>query len=353
MITCKKCGAKWPPPRFQCFRCFAMATLADVSHTERALPAPVRNMETRKFSMGFNNMDHMLGGGVTPSSIVFHFAPAGTTKSTFANQMGANQVMSGKKVYFFTGEETPELVNARMVRLGILDFQPEMFYGKDIRALVEIVRAAPPDVLIVDSIQALLGTQIHRLTYETQAGIMIQLRKLTDAYNLVSWIIGHVRKDQKFSGPEALAHLADVVVEARKGLNDEVIFTTPAKNRIGSINNRAVFRMTKKGLVEQTEEETGYILRHAMPSTVGLAAYVANSHLGLTVDEITATNNEKDVLLFAGGSQNQAAFLSSVMQNCFDGFQPSHIVRASLSDKIPKAADLAVVMAVLSKFFGR
>ncbi|MCL2193580.1 MAG: DNA repair protein RadA [Treponema sp.] len=298
-------------------------------------------------------MDHVLGGGMTTGSIVLNVASAGTGKTTFASQIGAFQVMYGRRVYFFTGEETQELVKARAARLGILDSQPEMFFGKDMKALAETIRAAPPDMIIVDSIQTLLGKQMYRLTYEAQAGIMIQLRKLADAYNLVSWLIGHVRKDQKFAGPETLAHLADVVVEARKGLNDEVIFTTPTKNRFGSTGNRAVFRMTEKGLVEQTEEETGYILRHAMPSTVGLAAYVANSHLGMTVDEITVTNNEKDNLLFAGGSQSQAAFLSSVILACFGGFQPSHIVRTSLAEKVSKDADLAVVMAVLSKFYDK
>jgi len=322
-------------------------------HVQKALSEPAHDKPSARISTGLDNMDVMFGGGIPRRSVTLVTTSPGGGKTTQSSQMGAHQVMRGYRVYFFTGEETQELVKARASRLGILDSQPEMFYGKDIRALAETVRAAPPDVIIVDSVQALLGTQMHRLTYEAQAAIMIQLRKLTDAYDLVSWLIGHVRKDQKFSGPETLAHLADVVIEGRKGLNDEVIFTTPTKNRFGSTNNRAVFRMTEKGLVEQTEEETGYILRHAMPSTVGLAAYVTNSHLGLTVDEISVTTNEKDTLLLAEGSHGQAAFLSSVLQASFEGFHPSHIARASLSDKVTKNADLAIVMAILSKFHDR
>jgi hypothetical protein len=111
--------------------------------------------------------------------------------------------------------------------------------------------------------------------------------------------------------------------------------------------------MTEKGLVEKDEQETGYILRHKMPSIVGLAGYVVETPLGMTVDEITVTSNEKDKFLIVGGSQAHAAFLSSVIQSNFADFIPAFIVRSSLSEKMIKGADLAIAMAVLSKFYNK
>ena len=322
-----------------------------MTQTSNMLQKPVLDNKQKKTTTGFNNIDNQLFGGMTSGSLAIVTALPGTCKSTLYTHVGATSVQKGLKAYYFSGEETLEMINARFLRLGISEFKPYIYLNKDIREIGQIVRSEPPDILFIDSLQSSIGSQSHRLSNDDQISSIIQIRKLTDTYRLITWVSIHVRKDKIFAGPQALIHYCDVFFEAKRGINDEVILTTPTKNRFGSTNNRSIFRMTEKGLIEKDEQETGYILRHQKPSMIGLAVYVVSTFYGLTTDEITVTNNEKEVLLLVGGSQVQAAFLSSVIQKCFNGFQPAYIIRSSLSEKILKAADLAIVMAVLSKFY--
>jgi len=327
--------------------------LEKVAQEQRLLSEPIKDRDCSKIDTGFKNLNYLFGGGMRYGSIFFIYAAPGTGKTTLLSQMAAFQQKAGRKVYFFSGEETMDLVKKRADRLGILDYQPLLFFDKDIMQLSEIVRSDPPDILIVDTIQTLVSSHIHRLTNEAQASIMSKLRKLTTMYRFVTWIVGHVRKDMHFSGPEALAHLCDVFIEARRGINSEIILTTPEKNRFGPIDQRAVLRMTEKGLIEKDQQETGFILRHTSTSLVGLATFVTKIANDFTTDEITITASAKDSLLLVGGTNNHANFLTSIICSLFEDFHPAFIVRANLSDKLPKSADLAIMIAILSKFYNK
>jgi len=327
--------------------------LEKVVQEQKLLSQPVEEREFTKIDTGFKNLNHLFGGGMRYGSIFFIYAAPGTGKTTLLSQMAAFQQKAGRKVYFFSGEETKELIKQRAERLGIIDYQPKLFFDKDIRQLCEIIRVDPPDLLIVDSIQTLAKAQLHCLTNEDQASIIIQIRKLTTTYNIITWIIGHVRKDRKFLGPEALAHLSDVFIEALKGINNEVILITPEKNRFGPTVQRAVFRMTEIGMIEKSEQETGYILRHSLSSEVGLASFITKQSNELTADEITVTSNVRSSLILVGGSKNHAFFLSTIICSYYNDFEPGFIVRANLSEKLAKSADLAIIIAILSKFYNK
>lgn len=353
MLKCTKCGAELSSPSIKCPRCFATGTLVTVEPKQKMLRETVTEKVQKRIPSGFGNIDKILGGGMVTGGVHFLVALPGTCKTTLLFQVAAYLRKNGFTVFFFTGEETPELVKARALRMGITEYQPEIFYRKEIRELEEIVRRALPDVLIIDSLQSILGTQTVRLTNEAQTSLILRIRKLTDIHFCVTWVIGQVTKEGKFAGPEALAHYSDVCFEAKRGLNDEVIISTPTKNRYGSTNLRAVFRMTGAGLIEKDEKETSYILRHLATPTAGLAAFMATTPHGLTVDEITAVENGKDTLLLVGGSKAQSSYLKTVIQNYFAEFEPGFIIRANLTEKFPKSADLAIVMALLSKYYDK
>ena len=158
-------------------------------------------------------------------------------------------------------------------------------------------------------------------------------------------------KDNSFSGPQALAHYTDVKIDGERGRNDEVIFSTSTKNRLGPTGLRAVFRMTEKGLCEKEEPETGYILRHLLPVTIGLAPFVTPTKHGLTVDEITVAKSQNAKLILVGGAGSHAAFIAKIIQDQFPDFQTTFIVNANFTDKIGKAAELAIAIALLSAFY--
>jgi len=353
MQKCAKCGVLATSPAIKCPRCFSTGTLVAYDPVQKSLPESQEAKESKRYATGFENLDHLLNGGMVTGCIHFLATAPGIGKTTMLSQIAAYQQKQGRKVYYFTGEEAPNVVTERARRLGILQFQPELFFGKDFRELCEIIRKMPPDIIILDSLQALFNSQTHNLTREAIASVMLQMRKLTEKYSLCTWIIGQVRKDLKFLGPQALSHYSDVMMEAHKGINDEVILTTPDKNRFGSIGNRAVFRMTEAGLQEKNEVETGFILRHNNSSTLGLGTFVAETLYGFTVDEVTTIENDKKKLILVGGASAHAELLINIIQFYFHDFQPFYTVRANLSEKITKSADLAIVMALLSQYYNK
>lgn len=351
MFKCKKCGNFSISPSIKCSHCFTPGTLELTINPQKMLPKLASEKEFTTISTGFNNVDNLIGGGARTSSIKFMAASPGVEKSTFCFQLSAYQKMTGKKIYYFTREETNELIKARAERIGISDFLLQIFFNKDIREISDIVRCDPPNVLIIDSIQSTIGSNEYRLSTIALSTVMLQLRKITNMYGISTWIIGQVNKDLKFSGPQSLSHYCDVFIEVKKGLNSEVVFSTPEKNRFGATDKRAIFRMTEKGLIEKSEEETGYILRHSLPSIIGVSAFVLKTANDFTTDEITVTTNQKNKNVLVGSSNNHAVFLTTIINQYFEDFEPGFIVRANQADKIPKYADLAILIGILSVFY--
>jgi DNA repair protein RadA/Sms len=352
-LKCKKCGFIVDTPYVKCPKCFSSGTMELISSIQVLLPEPIAvfKKEYIKLDIGFSNINKFYGEAIPKGNLSFIVGDSGIGKSTFEFQIGAYLQSKGFRVFWFTGEETPDLVTARAERIGIISNLLKMFFNKDLREFLEIVRIEQPDVVIIDSIQALAGSQIRGLSNEALKSAMLQIRKMTYAYGITTFVIGQVNKDLTFSGPKALSHYCDIMFEAKRGNNDEVIITTPTKNRFGPTNLRAIFRMTDKGLIEIDEQETSPISRHIKPSAIGIAAFITKMQNGLTADEVTITSNEKDKLLLVGGANNHAAFLTTVIQHYFEDFQPTCIARANLSEKLNKSADLAIVVAVLSFFY--
>jgi DNA repair protein RadA/Sms len=308
------------------------------------------------FSCGFAGLDSVLGGGLQTSSVILCSAPAGTAKTTMALQISSNMVKNGRNVLFFSGEETLQSLTRKAQRLGMDENMPELFFGKNIFKISSIVRETSPFAVIIDSIQTTNGGNMTRPTYEQQSRISMAMRRMADDYNCIFWANCQVNKDLRYSGPQALAHNVDIHLELRRGINDEIIASTPTKNRLGPTGNQAVFRMTENGLVEKAEDETGFLLRHQGDAACGIAAFVTETKDGFSVDEITATLDTvsgKGGITIAGCAKSRTEFLASVVQKDFKGFDPDCIARANLTEKPSRSIDLAAVIAVLSYYYKR
>jgi DNA repair protein RadA/Sms len=362
MLKCTNCGYQTPTYSRECPSCFSVQTLEPV----KLLPLPKQgreNFENRQgeldneiFSSGFAGLDSMLGGGLQTSSVILCSAPAGTAKTTIALQLASNLVKDRRNVLFFSGEETLQSLIKKAHRIGINEEMPELFFGKNICKISSIVRETSPFAVIIDSIQTTNGGNMNRPTLEQQSRISMTMRRMADDYGCVVWANCQVNKDLRYSGPQALAHNADVHLELCRGINDEIIASTPTKNRLGPTGNRAVFRMADNGLVEKTEDETGFLLRHQGDSACGTATFVTETRDGYSVDEITVTldtASDKGGITIEGCAKSRTEFLASVAQKDFKGFDPDCIARANLTEKPSRSIDLAAVMAVLSYYYKR
>jgi predicted ATP-dependent serine protease len=217
-------------------------------------------------------------------------------------------------IAFFTGEQTREALFGMEQRLDISDNIPGIYVGKNIQEIAAIIREKRPEIVIIDSIQT-IGDGSNFPAYNDLKYISFMIRKLSRDYGCAFFVIGQVNHDNRQAGPTMLAHNFDVSIIMERGINDEVIVSTPTKNRVAPTGNRAVFRMTNNGLVAKSEMETGYILRYTEQSQIGMAAFMTKTNRDYSVDEITVTvgtESKKSGFTLDGSTKGHADFLVSI-----------------------------------------
>jgi DNA repair protein RadA/Sms len=210
----------------------------------------VRGAEDTRWSTGIAELDHVLGGGVVPGSVVLIGGEPGIGKSTLLLQAAARLEAAGRATLYASGEESALQVRLRADRLGPAAGAVTLLAETDLEHLLGRAAEQAPAVLLVDSIQT-----VHTRELEGAPGNVGQVREC--AARLQRWakesgtavfLVGHVTKGGGIAGPKTLEHIVDTVLhfEAAGGLDTRVLRAT--KNRFGGVDEIGVFRMTAAGL---------------------------------------------------------------------------------------------------------
>lgn len=220
-------------------------TTLSLDRLDAAVTPPAR------LSCGIAELDRTLGGGFVAGSALLLGGDPGIGKSTLLLQSAALLAGAGRTVVYVSGEESVDQVRLRAKRLG-LEKQPVTLANatstRDI--LTTLSAGAPPDLLVVDSIQTM-----HSDTLEGAPGTVGQVR--ASAMELIRYakqtgtivvLIGHVTKDGQIAGPRVLEHMVDTVLyfEGERGHRYRIL--RAVKNRFGGTDEIGVFSMTAEGL---------------------------------------------------------------------------------------------------------
>lgn len=260
---CTACGAEHAKWAGQCGTCGAWNTLVE-AEAPRANPvrgvvsgtsAPaalgtVSATATPRIKTGMPEFDFVLGGGIVPGSLVLVGGEPGIGKSTLLLQAAAMLQRNGASVLYVSGEESPLQVKLRAERLTE-DAKDVRIFGETM--LERILAAAEhdrPGILIIDSIQTVATDGV-----EGAPGNVGQVRecaarlmRYAKATGVAVLIVGHVTKDGGIAGPKTLEHMVDTVLYFEgEGRGDQRVLRA-TKNRFGSVDEIAVFRMTASGL---------------------------------------------------------------------------------------------------------
>jgi DNA repair protein RadA/Sms len=219
----------------------AMVRLSDVT------------METAaQFGSGFPELDRVLGGGIMPGGYVLIGGDPGIGKSTLMLQMASEVGKQGKLVLYVAGEESPYQIKMRAERLAVATDKISVLPATNIQQVLETIRSAVPDLVVIDSIQAMYcpdvsGTPGSVSQIKECAAILMEAAK---SLNIPIFLIGHVTKEGVVSGPKLLEHTVDAVLyfEGDKYQNLRILRTV--KNRFGSTQEIGVFEMAEAGLRE-------------------------------------------------------------------------------------------------------
>jgi len=229
--------------------------------------------EATHISTGIGEFDRVLGGGVVPGGLVLIGGEPGIGKSTLLLNM-ASKISANieRPVLYISGEESLSQIAQRARRLKV-NSKKILFHSEiSTEEIASIVNQVNPGILIVDSIQTLISSQIA-----SPPGTVSQLREATyelmnlaKSKNLPIFVVGHITKDGSIAGPKILEHMVDAVIYFEGDNQGIYRILRSYKNRFGNTNEVGVFEMGSSGL-EEVKNPSEYFLENSNASDYGRA----------------------------------------------------------------------------------
>ena len=264
VYVCDSCGAESPKWEGRCPSCGQWNTLAEFKHDARdsrhwtgaSAPAvelsEVQADDVPRVSVGSQELNRVLGGGIVPGSVTLVAGDPGIGKSTLLLRLASDAARILGQCLYVTGEESASQIRMRADRLGLPGKGLYILQATELAEIRAELAARRPPLVVVDSIQTLSDD-----ASSSSPGSSTQIRECTRA--LLEWaksegapvvITGHVTKGGDIAGPRVLEHMVDVVLYMEGDPISSWRLLRSAKNRFGSTNELGVFEMRSEGLVD-------------------------------------------------------------------------------------------------------
>src|SRR5487761_779946 len=252
-FVCTDCGGETPRWAGQCPHCQAWNTLQEFqvrkapggrarpssSPASGARPVPLTEVATEaapRLTLAWGELNRVLGGGIVPGSLVLVGGEPGVGKSTLLMHAAQQVAARGGKVLYASGEESPQQIRMRAHRLDAMQPGILLLAENDLDAICDAIRAAAPQLAIVDSIQTVIDAG-----FEGSAGSVTQVResaarlmRLAKEIGVPIFLVGHVTKEGAIAGPRVLEHIVDPVLYLEGDRRQELRVLRAMKNRFGS-----------------------------------------------------------------------------------------------------------------------
>ncbi len=370
-FVCQSCGYASPRWLGRCPECSAWNSFVEERQGDKRLasfggsePLSLREITHgthSRFSTGIGELDRVLGGGVVKGAVILIGGDPGIGKSTLIIQAMDNLSRLYGKVLYVSGEESPEQIKLRSLRLGITSDDIVIFSETLIESIIKQALTLRPKALVIDSIQTVYTEEILSAPgsvgqiRESAAKLMFLAKKT----GIPVFIIGHVTKEGTIAGPRVLEHIVDTVLyfEGDSGHTYRILRTI--KNRFGSTNELGIFEMTDEGLKEvlnpseillseRPVDASGSAvvpsMRGTRPLLVEIQALVSPTPFGMPRRTTMGIDPNRTNILLAT-LEKKAGLLFGAM----DVF-----VNVAGGIKVPEpAADLGLVAALISSFRDR
>lgn len=375
-FICTNCGN--PTPRWQgrCPQCGEWNTLeeqivkATIGGSKSSLGSGVLSASVQKlidvpdhaqsrFSSGLKEFDAVLGGGIVQGSLVLLGGDPGIGKSTLALQLASN-ISAGNLVLYISGEESAQQIKLRASRLSS-GGEIAVLTETDLDVAVATIISAKPKLVIIDSIQTLNSQSVNgvvggvsQLSYATNT-----LMRLAKEHHVAIILIGHVTKEGMLAGPKTIEHMVDVVLYLEGDRFGDLRLLRSSKNRFGSVGEVGIFEMREVGLVEIANPAAMFLEHRDKPlaGSCVTATVEGNKVLLLEIQALTNTTTLSYPRRVASGfDANRLQLLLAIMQKSLQinlSNQDVYINVAGGFKVQERAADLPVVMAILSSYYGK
>ena len=323
-------------------------------------PEPLADItfrEESRISLGNNELDRVLGGGLVEGSMILIGGEPGIGKSTLSLQIPL--FTPNLITLYVSGEESAKQIKLRAQRLGGDDSRCLVLSETLLENIINRARETNPQLIIVDSIQT-----IYSEALESSPGSVSQVRecaamllRYAKETNTPVIIIGHITKEGSIAGPKVLEHIVDVVLQFEGDTRHSYRILRGIKNRFGSTAEIAIFEMLNSGLREVSNPSemlipmhgenlsgiaVGAMLDGTRPFLIEIQSLVSSAAYGMPQRSATGFDVRRMNMLLAVLEKRAGFKLSAkdVFLNMAGGLRVND-----------PACDLAVVAAILSSNF--
>ena len=345
-VISRETGSKGSSPGIGSYPGRKAVSLSDISFSKE-----------NRISLGSNELDRILGGGLVEGSMVLIGGEPGIGKSTLSLQIPLKSPTL--RTLYVSGEESPRQIKLRAQRLGGQGDNCLILSETLVENIIASARENNPSLVIVDSIQTMFTDSI-----ESSPGSVSQVRE--SAVMLLKYakesgvpviIIGHITKEGAIAGPKVLEHIVDVVLQFEGDTRHSYRILRSIKNRFGSTAELAIFEMLNNGMREVDNPSEMLIPMHeenlsgiavaatldgTRPFLIETQALVSTAAYGTPQRSATGFDPRRMNMLLAVLEKRAGFKLSAkdVFLNMAGGLRVSD-----------PACDLAVVAAILSSNF--
>src|SRR6266516_1624207 len=227
------------------------STIAQGTQIPLVIPQ-IKPLIQQRISVGYAEMDRVLGGGLVAGSLTLIGGEPGIGKSTLLLQVSGAIAKNEVPVLYVSGEESIEQVKMRAERLDITGEQLYLLASIELEVIAEDINRLKPSLVVVDSIQTVLSNHLTAApgSISQVRECTLQLMQLAKSTHTPIFIIGHVTKEGTVAGPKALEHIADTVLYLEGERYHTYRLLRGVKNRFGATHEVGVFEMHGDGLAE-------------------------------------------------------------------------------------------------------
>jgi len=309
---------------------------------------------------GLPELDRVLAGGLLPGSATLLGGEPGTGKSTLLLQALASMAVAGRRCLLIAAEESAHQVRRRASRLGA--DVPGVFVADaaQLPAVQVAIAQLVPDVVVVDSIQALTNPELA-----SPAGSVGQVREcalalasLAKVSGFALVLVGHVTKDGALAGPRALEHLVDTVLNFEGDRYLSLRSLRAVKHRFGPTGETGLFEMGERGLTG-VQDPSALFLGDRLAGSSGSAVAVSMEGYRPVLVEVQALVGRPSTLprrVVTGADPGRVGFLVPVLDQragATVGGSDIYVSVAGGARVTEPAADLAICLALASSCWGR
>jgi DNA repair protein RadA/Sms len=378
---CQQCGGEHSKWMGKCPDCGSWNTLEEVTEvpqspvqqrrqallgniqltqgTQTPLTLPhIKPLPHTRISVGYPEMDRVLGGGLVAGSLILIGGEPGIGKSTLLLQVAGVIARDTGPVLYISGEESIEQVKMRAERLEISGEQLYLLAAIEMDVIVEAVNRLKPALVIVDSIQTVVANHLTAApgSISQVRECTLQLMQLAKSTHIPIFVIGHVTKEGTVAGPKALEHIADAVLYLEGERYHSYRLLRGVKNRFGATHEVGVFEMHGEGLVEVANPSAVFLSDRATGATGSAVVVSMEGTRPLLVEVqalVTPSNFGNPRCTTNGIDHNRLLMLMAVLTKRVGLAVGSHDVYANVIGGFSleePSIDLGVAAAVASSY---